>query len=101
MVHNPHFYEWQRKQNGGVAPRVAGDVACGGIPAYHEVRNRMIGLHAKEQEVVLNFHRIVTHVQHVELQRYHNVFNQLDNQDLRIQYLLGNLDKELMKVEVQ
>ena len=101
VVHNPHFYEWQRKQNGGVAPRVAGDVACGGIPAYHEFRNRMIGLLAKEQEVILNFHRIVTHVQHVELQRYHNVFNQLDNQDLRIQYLLGNLDKELMKVEVQ
>jgi hypothetical protein len=101
VVHNPHFYEWQRKQNGGVAPRVAGDVACGGIPGYHEVRQRLIGLLGKEQEIVLNFHRIVTHVQHVELTRYHNVFNQLDNQDLRIQYLLGNLDKELMKVEVQ
>jgi hypothetical protein len=80
---------------------VAGDVACGGIPGYHDVRQRLIALTAKEQELVLNFHRIVTHVQHVELTRYHNVFNQLDNQDLRIQYLLGNLDKELMKVEVQ
>jgi hypothetical protein len=37
----------------------------------------------------------------VDLQRYHKVFNQLDNQDLRIQYLLGNLSKELLKVEVQ
>jgi hypothetical protein len=101
VVHNPHYYEWQRKQNGGVAPRVAGDVACGGIPAYHEVRARLVGLAAKEQEVILNFHRIVNHVQHVDLQRYHNVFNQLDNQDLRIQYLLGNLSKELLKVEVQ
>ena len=101
VVHNPHYYEWQRKQNGGVAPRVAGDMACGGIPAYHEIRARLIGLAAKEQEVILNFHRIVNHVQHVDLQRYHNVFNQLDNQDLRIQYLLGNLNKELLKVEVQ
>ena len=101
VVHNPHFYEWQRKQNGGVAPRVAGDVACGGIPAYHDVRSRLLGLGAKEIELVLNFHRIVTHVQHVDIQRYHNVFNQLDNQDLRIQYLLGHLSSELMKVEVQ
>jgi hypothetical protein len=37
----------------------------------------------------------------VDIQRYHNVFNQLDNQDLRIQYLLGNATKELLKVEVQ
>jgi hypothetical protein len=101
VVHNPHFYEWQRKQNGGVAPRVAGDVQCGGIPAFHEVRNRLIGLVAKEQEVILNFHRIVLHIQHVEIQRYHNVFNELDNQDLRIQYLLGNITSDFLKVEVQ
>ena len=24
-IHNPHYYEWQRRTNGGVAPRVAGD----------------------------------------------------------------------------
>ena len=101
VVHNPHFYEWQRKQNGGVAPRVIGDVACGGIPTYHDVRQRLTGLLAKEQESVLNFHRIVQHVQHVELQRFHNVFNELDNQDIRIQYLLGNVTADDLKVEVQ
>lgn len=101
VVHNPHFYEWQRKQNGGVAPRVAGDVACGGIPGYQQVRARLVGLLPKEQEGIMNFHRIVQHVQHVELQRYHNVFNELDNQDTRIQYLLGNVTADVMKVEVQ
>ena len=102
VVHNPHFYEWQRKQNGGVAPRVLGDVACGGIPTYHDVRDRIkSALNAKEQECVLNFHRIVQHVQHVELQRYHNVFNELDNQDLRIHYLLGQSTADMLKVAVQ
>jgi hypothetical protein len=24
-IHNPHFFEWQRQNNGGVAPRVEGD----------------------------------------------------------------------------
>jgi len=102
VVHNPHFYEWQRKQNGGVAPRVAGDVGpCGGIPTYHDLRARLLGLTAKEIEICLNFHRVLQHNQLVELRRYHNVFNELDNQDLRIQYLLGNQSADELKVEIQ
>lgn len=101
VVHNPHFYEWQRKQNGGVAPRVAGDIACGGVPAYHEVRARTTGLLAKEAELVMNFHRVLNHVQHAELARYHNVFNQADNEDLRVQYLLGNINADTLKLSVQ
>ena len=101
VVHNPHFYEWQRKQNGGVAPRVAGDVVCGGIPHYNEVRGKLTGLTTQVQASILNFHRIVQHVQHAELPRYHNVFNEDDNQDLRIQYLLGQLNADVLKVTIQ
>ena len=101
VVHNPHFYEWQRKQNGGVAPRVAGDVPCGGIPAYHDLRRCLVGLPNLTINTILNFHRIVTHVQHVELPRYHNVFNENDNQDLRIEYLLGNMNADTLKVTIQ
>ena len=28
-IHNPHFFEWQRQNNGGVAPRRPGDFECG------------------------------------------------------------------------
>jgi len=28
-IHNPHYYEWLRKTNGGNAPRNRGDVECG------------------------------------------------------------------------
>lgn len=101
VVHNPHFYEWQRKQNGGVAPRVAGDVACGGIPHYQELRVSLIGLLPKEVELIMQFHRTLTHVQHVELIRYHNVFNEADNQDLRVNYLLGHINQDILKTEVQ
>lgn len=101
VVHNPHFYEWQRKQNGGVAPRVLGDVACGGIPHYTEVRNRLTGLLGNEINLILSFHRVIQHVQHVDLARYHNVFNETDNQDMRIQYLLGNMNLEVLKVTIQ
>ena len=101
IVHNPHFYEWQRRQNGGNAPRVAGDVACGGIPPYHDVRNRIISLTKGGIDTILTFHRVLTHIQHVDLARFHNVFNAADNEDMRIQYLLGYVNKDDMKVEIQ
>ena len=28
-IHNPHYYEWQRQNNGGQAPRNPGDFECG------------------------------------------------------------------------
>jgi hypothetical protein len=101
VIHNPHFYEWQRRANGGVAPRVAGDIPCGGIPHYTEFRQRLTGLPATTMTTLLEFHRVLNHVQHAELPRYHTVFNEMDNQELRIQYLLGNVDQEFLKVEVQ
>jgi hypothetical protein len=101
VVHNPHFYEWQRKQNGGIAPRVLGDVACGGIPHYHDVREKCRGMHNSDINSLLRFHRQLQHVNHVDLPRYHNVFNEADNQDLRIDYLLGKNDYNVLKVEIQ
>lgn len=101
VIHNPHFYEWQRRQNGGVAPRVAGDMACGGIPHYTQFRATLTNLAADEISALLEFHRVIIHTQHYELTRYHNAFNPLDNEELRIQYLLGNITQDELKVTVQ
>ena len=38
-IHNPHFYEWQRK-NGGARPN-PGAIACGGVPAWGNYLNRL------------------------------------------------------------
>lgn len=101
VVHNPHFYEWQRRMNNGVAPRVGGDVACGGVPNYHELRNTIRTMNPTDITNLLNFHRIVQHVQAVEIARFHNVFNEADNEDMRISYLLGNVSADDMKIEIQ
>ena len=34
VVHNPHFYQWQRDNNNGEAPRVAGDNPCENLPDW-------------------------------------------------------------------
>jgi uncharacterized protein YutE (UPF0331/DUF86 family) len=101
VVHNPHFYEWQRKLNGGVAPRVAGDIACGGIPHYNELNTGLAGLTHTERGLIMTFHRVLNHIQHVELIRYHNVFNEADNEDLRVNYLLGYITQDSLKTDVQ
>jgi len=38
IVHNPHYYEWQRKQNNGEAPRNIGDIPCGGLLDWADIR---------------------------------------------------------------
>ena len=34
IVHNPHFYQWQREMNGGEAPRVPDDNPCQHFPDW-------------------------------------------------------------------
>ena len=43
VIHNPHFYQWQREGGGGGGggggvPRAMGDIRCGGLPHYSRLR---------------------------------------------------------------
>ena len=40
VIHNPHFYQWQRQQNSGNAPRRPGTrYDCGGLPWVRTIRH--------------------------------------------------------------
>jgi len=98
-IHNPHYYQWQRKQNGGVAPRVAGDVRCGGLPRDHNIRNHLknLGYFVVDEAVkdaFLKVHRIVVHIQAEEIRRFPQAIGILDNQDLRVKYMLHELSEK-------
>jgi len=93
VVHNPHFYQWQRDQNGGVAPRVPGDGpldVCGGLPMYQTVSRVM---HNRGDEIPLweNMHRAVNHIRHVVTPRYPATRRQADNSDLRVSFLMKDI----------
>lgn len=70
-VHNPHYYEYMRRVNGGVAPRNPGDLVCGGIPDIREVLRvaHLVDLveHAEEIRKVSDFHRMIVHIQNVSI----------------------------------
>jgi hypothetical protein len=107
VIHNPHFYEWQRQRNGGVAPRVQGDVPCGGFPGYNlflgSIRPKYKGA---DLTALSDMHRFVMHVNHSVMPTYRAHLpagqdNIHQNQDLRVSYLLQKISEAEFKRKLQ
>jgi hypothetical protein len=92
VIHNPHFYSWQREQNGGVAPRNVGDVRCGGIPRMTWTgRTSLLKMKFGDWE---NCHRLANHINDPRnMDAYNDDINVNTHTELRIRYLLGILDE--------
>ena len=104
VIHNPHFYEWQRKTNGGVAPRVAGDIVCGRELThnnYRRIEDKFMGtdtnifLHDVSKVI-----ESVLHLREVQLEHY-RVNHVEDNQTLRRLYLKQEITKTVFQQTVQ
>lgn len=96
-VHNPHFYEFQRQLGNGVAPRVAGDIPCGGVPTLHQMRDRL----SKERDEtakshILQLHRLTNHITDITMPRVMQRFNQRTEiqQTSGVQYLRKMISRE-------
>ena len=101
VIHNPHYYEYLRNSNNGVAPRNIGDVPCGGIPHYTQfervVRNITINENKRFFQAI---HRITSEIDGERLNLYQGHFNENDNGDLGVKYLMKDIDKEGLKYEL-
>jgi len=112
-IHNPHFYEWQRK-NGSV-PREAGDIQCGRELDHRFSNNLMLkmtkylGILPKEklpEEVsrllkeISRTIRSILHLREVQLDRY-RVDHVEDNQDLRLKYMEKEITKDEFQIRIQ
>ena len=96
VIHNPHFYQLQRDRNGGVAPRVPGDIphgGCGGMPWHDTVR---LVLNQRNQTFInwQHCHRLVEHIRQTMMYRYPVRIGMADNSDLRIGFLLKEIDED-------
>lgn len=103
QIHNPHYYEFLRRTNGGEAPRNAGDVPCGGLCGTWELNNKLRTLRPLEAESRLlhEFHRTARHVQAIDMHRLAGYFNINDHADLRLRYLLKEIDQDQWKRKLQ
>lgn len=120
-VHNPHYYEWQRRMNNGVAPRVAGDIPCG---ENREITHMTPGIVANAIKLKLNYtqalatpaeaqrflllsrriYRIcesISHLTNVQMDAYHAGNRMENNLELRVEYLQKKISEEEFKIKVQ
>ena len=96
IVHNPHFYEWQRRQGGGEAPRVPGDIPCGGLMDWTLIRQAIMPasrVYPAWVSILELAHRRINHVLNVDMRDINPDANNVNaNIDLRIEYLLKRID---------
>jgi hypothetical protein len=108
VIHNPHYYEFLRRNNNGVVPRNPGDIPCGGLPDYHSIQVILVNSRLDDVNNVLinnnlmNIHQTIAHIQHVEIRRY-TVYGDQDlvNRNLRVRYLMNQLSDNDFKAILQ
>lgn len=128
-IHNPHYYEWQRKNGGGAAPRNPGDIECGRElthDTYEQIqtvaRRHANSLCKKTTHDYLDWQNIrktrnvfdyddkimklcktvrdTIHTIHTELPNFQTNYVER-NQDLRIKYLENGISEGLFKTVIQ
>jgi len=95
-IHNPHYYDYQR--NVGRVQREIGDIPCGGMPdaAYLRRKYNSFGLYNHQAMNIIMYHG---HIQLVVLPYYTPRWT--DNEDLRIQYMMNDINEEKFKKLIQ
>lgn len=90
IIHNPHFYQWQR-DGATAAARAGGEGGCGALPGYYELRTRISRMSKETRDLIENMHQRINDMTNRVL-RDMPVENIIaDNSDLRIEYLLNEL----------
>jgi len=96
VIHNPHFFEYQRKQNANV-PRAVGDIPCGrdlNGATIRYMQNVMVTKQIDES-LILRIHDIIraaSHLQMVVIENY-RPDRVVDFQDLRMKYISSQIDE--------
>lgn len=108
-IHNPHFFEWQRKNGGAV--RAAGEVLCGReINQYtpnlftNILRaDPKIGYATKEaDQICTGVSSICRNLMHLRITQMplYRVDNVENNQDLRVKYMRDEIDIDTFKSRI-
>jgi hypothetical protein len=110
VVHNPHFYQYQREHGGGVVPRNPGDVICGGLCTSYMLNNFLISEYmkipkefrdAKLIDTVMAIHRLQLHFAALYVDPLRrNIQADQDFEKERIHYIVQEISREEMATKI-
>jgi hypothetical protein len=92
-IHNPHYFEYLRRQNIIEAPA---DIVCGGRPTYTQFFHKSTELRFDNN--FMNLFQLLPHLENVYLPRL--ATNEPDNKDLRIKYILSQINEDDFRREL-
>lgn len=100
VIHNPHYFEFQRRMNGGVIPRMPGDVPCGGRVHVMEM---LFAIRPCSDHIENLFVQILNSLRHIEDYEVRFRFRvyPIDNSQLRILYLMNSVTETEFKKRIQ
>jgi hypothetical protein len=91
IIHNPHYYEWM-KRNGNAAARNPADVPCGGYPNAWELRRMPKGMSNSTANTFFEFHRICQELQDISERTYRSHIDLDTTNKINVKFLLGDFD---------
>jgi len=94
-IHNPHYFEWQRKRLGNNIPRVPGDIEniCGNVPTFEKLVE-VLDTNEISFPKLDNSYSLIGHIRGVTMAAFHCGDRMTDNTDLRVQYLMNDFDEK-------
>ena len=102
QIHNPHYFDYIRSVNNGVVPRNPLDRPCGGMPYISRVERTLRYRGQTETMPHLNnCIRIEAHIRAITMRSYTNTEDIDSNVDLRIKYLMNEIDEKKWKKNLQ
>ena len=103
VVHNPHYYEWVRRNNNGVVPRNPNENDCNERVLYHSLCSHLGKYRAtktltgNEIGYFSNIHRLITDIEHVRMPSYPQTRYPDMFKELHCDFLLKRIDEASWK----
>ena len=97
IIHNPHYFERMQKLKAAGAAAGAGEATgCNGWPYWHQ-----LPAHIRKIAEFGHLLRSAAHIEDVTLRSMPAAETPVDNRDLRVRYLMNELDEKKFKQLVQ
>jgi hypothetical protein len=99
VIHNPHYFEWLRRNGGGNMARETGDIPCGGMPTTWQFVSAVHGLEIPN-ELKNNLMETFRNMQELVAERlagYPARMPQLMNKEDDVAYLMNELTEDEWK----